>query len=343
MIREITNLFKKKGEVVFYAEHGDYYPYLEGLVRELGIDNVSYITSDPSDITKGIYLNRLFPLYMALANCRVLVMTMTDLNLFHIRRSIHPVHYVYVFHSPISTHMIYRFGAFDHYDSILCVGPHQIEEIRKHEKLYGLKPKILVEAGYYRIEKLHEAYKKCNQKTQNLTVLVAPTWGPTNLLEICGKELLGILLNEGYKVILRLHPETVKKTQLSTYKNITLETSVVNMDSLIKSDILITDWSGIGLKYAFGTERPVIFIDTPPKVRNPRYKELDIEPIEYHLRSKIGTIMPPSELNKIPQTIQNLLTNRENYKPIIKELRNKYIFNLGKSSKVGTDYIRGLL
>lgn len=346
--KEVVNLYhllREEKTIIIYAEHEDYYPNFEGLIKEL--DSPCYITSDPNDPIllepKTYYLNKLLPFLMAFVNCNVLIMTMTDLNLFYIRRSIHPVHYVYIFHSPVSTHMIYRFGAFDHYDSILCVGPHQIEEIRRHEKLYGLKPKRLVETGYYRLERLHEAYKKYNKEEEEINVLVAPTWGPTNLLEVCGKNLLDVLLKEGYKITLRLHPETVKRKQFSSQDGITLETSVVSMDSLVKSDILITDWSGIGLEYAFGTERPVIFIDTPPKVRNPKYKELGIEPIESYLRSGVGIIVLPNELDKIPKIIQNLIANKEQYKTTIPKLRDKYIFNFGMSSEIGVDYIRSLI
>lgn len=47
----------------------------------------------------------------------------------------------------VSTHMMYRLGAFDHYDFILGVGPRHIRELRQHEKLYQLPTKTLVEAG----------------------------------------------------------------------------------------------------------------------------------------------------------------------------------------------------
>jgi len=333
--------------ITFYAEHSNYYPYFEGLIQELGKEQLCYVTSDYNDPVLGkagtFYINKLLSWFMAFINCKVLVMTMTDLNLFHIRRSYHPVHYVYVFHSPVSTHMIYRFGAFDHYDSLLCVGQHQIEEIRKQEQLYELKPKRLIETGYYRLEALHKAHQNYNKEDREITILVAPTWGRTNLLEICGEKLLETLLTEDYKVILRLHPETVKRHQFANYDNITLETSVVSMDSLVKADILITDWSGIGLKYAFGTERPVIFIDTPPKVRNPRYKELDIEPIEASLREQIGIVVSPDNLECIPEVISNLLEERETYRKDIVRLREQYVFNFGKSSKVGADYIKELL
>lgn len=332
-----------KKEVVFYSEGRNYYPYLEGLLEGLTGRGKTpiYVTSDQSE--DGFYLNRLLPLFMLLANCKVFVMTLTDLNLFHIRRSTHPVHYVYVFHSLVSTHMIYREGAFDHYDSMLCVGPHQVEEIRKREKLFRLKPKNLVEAGYYRLEKLYETYGRYNKEDKGITVLVAPTWGPSNLLNWCGDELIGLLLGKGYKVILRLHPETVKRHQFLNYKGVALETSVISMDSLVEADILITDWSGIGLKYAFGTERPVIYVDTPPKVRNPKYRKLGIEPVESCLRNETGVVIQPDNIRSINTAVRELLNEQSTWKDKLAKLRSRYVFNFGKSSEVGANHIKELL
>jgi len=338
-IRDFRRLMREDKDIVFYAENKNYYPYLEGLLDKLG-KSVHYITSDHSG---SYYINKLLPALMPLIKCKVFVMTMTDLNQFHIKRSIHPVHYVYVFHSLVSTHMIYRAGAFDYYDSILCVGPHQVEEIRRYESIYGLKSKKLVEAGYYRLERLYKEYKNYKRAGKEINVLVAPTWGPTNLMEVCGRNFLDILTQEGYKVTLRLHPETVKRGGFTEYNGVEMETSVAGMDSVINADILITEWSGIGLEYAFGTERPVIFIDTPPKVRNPKYKELGIEPLESKLRSEIGIVVSPDELGKLPKVIEGLLGKREEYKRRLSELREKYVYNFGSSSRVGADYIRSLL
>ena len=337
-IKNFRRLMREDKELVFYAENENYYPYLEGLLAELG-KPVHYITSDHSG---DYYINKLFPALMPFIKCKVFVMTMTDLNQFYIKRSIYPVHYVYVFHSLVSTHMIYRAGAFDYYDSILCVGPHQIDEIRQYESIYGLKPKELVEAGYYRLEELYKEYKDHEREGKGVNVLVAPTWGSTNLMEVCGRKILDMLVQEGYCVTLRLHPETVKREGFTEYRGVKLETSVASMDSLIEADILITEWSGIGLEYAFGTERPVIFIDTPPKVRNPKYKELGIEPIESKLRSEIGVVVSPDELEKLPKIIEGMIGRREEYRSRLSELRWKYVYNFGSSSKVGADYIRSL-
>ena len=81
-------------------------------------------------------------------------MTLPDLGNLWLKRSVHPVEYVYVFHSMNSTHTSYRRGAFDNFDTILCVGPHHVDEIRKAEEVYGLPAKRLVEHGSTKLDRL---------------------------------------------------------------------------------------------------------------------------------------------------------------------------------------------
>ena len=85
-----------------------------------------------------------------------MVLTMLDLHNFHLKRSLHPVRYVYVFHSMGSTHMVDHANSYDHYDSLFCVGPHHVAEIRRREELHGLPPKHLFAHGYPRLERLVE-------------------------------------------------------------------------------------------------------------------------------------------------------------------------------------------
>jgi len=354
---------KAEKAIVFYAEHEGYYPYFEGLVREL-IDEhgrtLCYITSDPGDPVlqrpesriKAFYLNKLLPFFMAFVDCRVFVMTLPDLGQFHLKRSLNPVHYVYVFHSLVSTHMMYRYGAFDHCDSILCCGPHQVEEIRRHEELNGLPPKRLVEAGYYRLERIYEAYQKySSERSPSITkgtILIAPSWGAANILESCGEHLVELLLEAGYEVIVRPHPETVRRSpdlvasfasKFGNNPNFTLEMSVATDDSLLRADVLISDYSGIVLEYAFGTERPVLFLDVPIKVKNQRFKDLGIEPLELSLRSKIGTIVSPEKLGTVPRVVSSLIQNGVAYEKHISELRKRYVYAFGYSSETGAQYI----
>ncbi|MAG15589.1 CDP-glycerol--glycerophosphate glycerophosphotransferase [Candidatus Woesearchaeota archaeon] len=363
-LREVKDFFrfflktpKSHKNIVFYSENAGYYPYFEGIINELLQRNqpFSYVTSDSADpilkTTKNIkpfYIGKLLTIFFSLVNCKVFVITLTDLNQFHLKRSTHPVHYVYVFHSLLSTHMAFRAGSFDHYDSLLCPGSQQLKEIKKREEVYNLPKKELLEAGYYRLERIHEAYKKYKKKDETRTVLIAPSWGDKNIIESCGEKLIKLILNANYHVILRPHPETIKHNPqiiesleklYSTNPNFELEKSVRTDDSLLKADVLICDYSGIALEYAFGTERPVLFLDVPKKIKNPDYEKLGIEPLELALRSKIGIVVSPEQLEKISDAIATLIRTTDSYKNRITTLRNTYIYSFGKSSQVSAQHI----
>ena len=373
MLKELAHYrrFKKLSvqdrSIVFYAEHSGYYPCFEGIIKKLTDEygrTLCYITSDPHDPILGnsdprirtFYLNRLLPIFMAFVDCKVFVMTLTDLNKFHLKRSINPVHYVYVFHALVSTHMMYRCGAFDHYDCILCAGPHHVEEIRQHEKLNHLPPKTLIEAGYYRLERIYQDYQEYVRhkpsQADRETILIAPSWGADNVLESCGEELVGLLLQEGYQVVVRPHPETVKRsprligqltTEFGKSPNFTLEKSVATHDSLLRADVLICDCSGVALEYALGTERPVLFLDVPVKIQNERYRDLNIEPLELATRTKIGVIVKPEKLTTVPTVISQLISAAPQYKNAIIKLREQYVFHFSKSAEIGANYIHRLI
>jgi len=374
LLREITDFYRffwrtpnAEKKIVFFSEHQSYYPYFEGIIDKLINEykrTLCYITSSSDDPIlqkyepkiKTFYLYKLLPILMTFVSCNVFIMTMTNLNQFYLKRSIKPVHYVYVFHSLVSTHMIYRYGAFDHYDSILCTGPYHVREIRKHEKLNDLSEKKLVEAGYYRLERVYEAYRKYSlnksSSTTKQTILVAPSWGADNVLESCGEHLVELLLLEGYEVIVRPHPETVKRSpdiialfasKFGSNLNFTLETSIATDDSMLKADVLISDYSGISLEYAFGTGQPVLFLDVPTKINNRKYKELGIEPLELSIRQEIGIIVSLKNLETVPRVISKLIANKATYKKRIEKLRNHYVYAFGHSSDVGAKYIIDLI
>ena len=76
------------------------------------------------------------------------------------------------------------------------------------------------------------------------------------------------------------------------------ESSIENMYSFFDSDVMITDWSGSALEYALGLDKPVIFLNLPKKIKNPKYDEIDIMPFEIKIRDKIGTITSIENLDK---------------------------------------------
>lgn len=359
--RTYNKLTPDQRNIVFYSESGQDWHHFEKTINALlsMSRHVCYITSDSKDpgltlknpqfkaffIGEGFW--QIYFFQFLKADC--LVLTMIDLNVFQLKRSISPVHYVYLFHAMGSTHMVDFENSYDYYDSILCVGPHQIAEIRKREQLKNLPAKNLLEHGYGRVEDLmKQAETQTRKPTRPYTILLAPTWGDKSILNICGKALIGILLNAGYNLILRPHYQTAKLTPhiiddiLTTYgkhPSFKFVNLMGDTQSLFDSDLLICDWSSTSIEYALGLEKPVLYIDVPRRVRNQNYLELGIEPMEVSIRSEVGMILSPEELEQAPAMINTLLSDPDLFRERIASLRNKIIFNLGKSVEVGAGEI----
>ncbi|MEA5010979.1 MAG: YidC/Oxa1 family membrane protein insertase [Angelakisella sp.] len=357
--------------LVFYSAKSGFYKYFEDVIEELlRISNVTihYVTSDANDAIfklakektqiKPYYIGekKLITLMMKM-DADIVVMTMPDLDNFHIKRSYirKDTEYIYMFHYPLSTHMVLRKGALDHYDTIFCIGEFQFDEIRQWEKLYGLPEKKLIACGYGQLEKLYRSYQSAEkQVNERIKVLVAPSWNTDNILDSCIDQLLDGLLGKGYDVTVRPHPEYVKRygarmdaiiTRYIDYAggDLTFELDFSSNDSIIQADIIISDWSGIAYEYSLTTEKPSIFINTPPKINNREYDRIAAVPLELSLRDRVGIQVDPADLSDISEQITKLLVDNAQYRVQIAEIRNKCIANFGKSGQVGGQYIIGQL
>ena len=362
-IEKFNELDLDERSIVFYSENSVIlYPYVEEVIRELQNrdQKVCYLTSSKDDpILKNKNENvRVFYIgdselekmnFFLRLKAKMLIMTMPDLGSYHIKRSkVFPVHYVYVFHTIASTHMELQKDAFDEFDSIFCVGPYQVQELRATEQLYNLKRKNLVECGYGLLDKLLKLKstfpeKKNLLKNNKKNILIAPSWGKQNLLESIGIELVKTLLDAGYYVTVRPHPMTSKKSP-KTIKQIKerfeknpdflLDTNTSSFEQLFSSYALITDWSGIGYEYAFVCERPVIYIDVPKKSHNKEYENIGLVPFEISIRDKIGEVVSVQNVETIPDRIEFLYSNSNNFENKIQKIRNDAIFNIGESGKI---------
>jgi hypothetical protein len=352
---EFLRLPKVMRRVVFYSEGKNYWPLFKGLINGI-LDqsdlNVCYISSGKDDpgfeysdnhfksflIDDSYVRNWLFENMQA----DMLIMTMPDLNNYQVKRSKHPVHYIYVQHALMSLHMAYRQGAFDWFDTVFCSGPHHVHEIRCLEEKYNLPQKKLLEHGYARLDSIikHKRATKADNKFKH--ALFAPSWGNNAAIELgLGDQVVEKLLSFGYKVTLRPHPETLKSSLkiinkiISKHHNNKMfiyDECISSLDSFYQSDFMISDWSGAALEYSFGLKKPVIFIDLPKKINNPKYKEIDVVPLEVSIREEIGVIVSTDDLT--PSLINSLT--------YIKVDPSKYIFNIGKSDIYGVKYILNL-
>ena len=87
------------------------------------------------------------------------------------------------------------------------------------------------------------------------------------------------------------------------------------------------------------TLRPAVFIDTAPKINNPDYEKLGIEPLEFSLRSQVGLRIDPKALEGLSDRLRTQMEDREAHSQRLQALRDTYIANFGTSGKVGARYI----
>ena len=352
--------------LVFYSESNGFYKYFKGFIEYiLKYTNVKihYITSDPDDKIfklakeqpqiQPYYIgeNRLITLMMKM-DADVVVMTMPDLETYHIKRSyVRPdIEYIFVQHGMGSNNMSMRKGCMDHFDTVFCAGIHQKTEVEQTEEVYGLPAKTLVEVGYPLIDEMRSNYEVSEHtKNERPKILIAPSWQKDNIIDNCLETLLNELKGRGYEIIVRPHPQEVrlKRDYIDGLKQkydsdeIEIQTDFSSNNPVLEADLLITDWSGISWEYAFTTLRPILFVNTPMKVENPEYQKIAIEPLNITLRNELGKSLDLTELDRTAETVRDLLDRTEEYHERIDALSEQYIYNRGHSAEVGAKYIIG--
>ncbi len=350
---------KEDREIVFYSETAGDISFFGSVINELietHSKKIYYITSDPSDPLlsserknlETFYSKKLLGLFIKMLDSKLLVMTMSGLGCFHIKPSRRGVNHVYLFHNIGSSFPVIRHGELFHYNTMFTVGQHHDEEIKKQEEIYNLPKKSLVPFGYPKLDEVYKKFKEYD-KSDQLTgrILIAPGWGKwdkrDSLLDVCGKELIERLLDANYEVILRPHPMTRIKfpeflddlyRAFEGHENFHHEENIASLDSFFNADLMISDWSGVVYEFAFGTEKPVLFIDTPFKVNNPKYQEVG-EPVDIKLRERLGKVIKPEEIHNVVSSAEELIKNADQYKNEIIRARNELVYNFGSSAEKG--------
>jgi len=364
-VKRFKKLDQKDRSIVFYLEKESDFIFFKPVVEKLTQEydtKICYVTSSKTDPMLSCNDKNILPFYIGDGVARsnffinlkatIIVMTMPDLETFHIKRSkVYPVHYVYIFHSLNSTQRAYTNTAFDNFDTVFCTGNYQIIEIQERERKFNLGEKKLVKHGYGRLDTLiNEARNTDIRKSasNNKVVLIAPSWGANGLIETKGQEIVSILLDSGFDVILRPHPMTIKKSNKVIQKiekefkdnlNFKLETDIRNTESFFLCDCMISDWSGVAIEYAFAFEKPILYVDTPQKINNPECDQINLVPLEEKIRSQIGEVISLSELSLIPSKINQFLQSQNKFKEKIQKIKEETVFNVGNSGEQGAEYL----
>ena len=362
-VKRFNKLDKRDRSIVFYLENESdfifFKPIVERLTQEYNT-KICYVTSSKTDPMLNCNNKNILSFYVGDGVARsnffinlkatIMVMTMPDLETFHIKRSkVYPVHYVYIFHSLNSTQRAYKKTAFDNFDTIFCIGNYQIIEIQTRERKFNLRGKKLIKHGYGRLDTLINEVLNTNVRkntSDKKVVLIAPSWGDYGLIETKGQEIVSTLLDSGFDVILRPHPVTLKKSNKIIQKiekefkdnlNFKLETDIRSTESWFLCDCMISDLSGAAIEYAFAFEKPVLYVVTPEKIV--QENEIGLVPLEEKIRSEIGEIVSLSQLSLIPSKINQFLLSQNKFKEKIQKLREETIFNIGNSGEQGAKHL----
>ena len=375
--------------LVIFSDNKRYWNVYEPICEELesrGIQAV-YMTASEDDPALGKHFTHVGTEFIGTGNkalarmnmirADVVLSTTPGLDVYQWRRSREAGRYVHIPHAA-SDLTLYRMFGIDYYDAVLLSGEYQGTQIRALEKLRKLPEKELVYAGipYFdrmaeRLEKsgngeknrapgfgwTAEQKKAAGQMTGNegscesLTVLLAPSWGKNGLLSKYGEKLLGPLLETGYHIIIRPHPqsEISEKKMLDQLKEQFPESDRVswnrdndNFEVLRRSDIMISDFSGVLFDYALVFDKPVIYTNTEFDKSVYDCWFLDEELWTIRILPQIGRELAPSDFNSIGLLIRECLGD-ERLQAGREKARTETWMYRGEGAKRAVDYIEKLL
>ena len=321
-----------------YCEGKQYWNVFKTTVEEFENNKTElhYLTSssdDPVFDTAWEYIkpehigegNKAF-VYLNFLSAQILLMTTPGLNVYQLKRSKSVKHYSHVLHSPADT-TTYRLFGLDYFDSVLLTGDYQKEDIRILEILRSLPEKELVTVGCSYLDVYSQKIKQIPPESEHsFTVLVSPSWGASALLSKYGEKLLDPLRDTGYRIIIRPHPQSKKseKDMLekleNKYKdnnNIIWDYDKENINSLVKADIMISDFSGIIYDYMFLCDKPVIYVKNNFDPRPYDADDIEHELWQFKVLKEAGIELNENDFPNISGILKNTSDNE-----ILKKARN---------------------
>ena len=276
---EISN---SKIPFLIYSDDKRYWTVFEPICRELNKwkKDVVYWTGSPDDPVlncsyehiKAEYIgkdNRSFA-RLNLVNATIVLSTTPGLDVYQWKRSKQVDYYIHIPHAA-SEIILYRMFGIDYYDAVMLSGDYQLQDIRNLEALRELPAKELVKIGIPYMDTMANRLAQAGEAPEHeRTILLAPSWGPSAILSVYGGKIIDVLLKTGYQVIVRPHPQSftseaeLMEKLMNEYpdsEQLKWNRDTDNFDVLRRSDILISDFSGVIFEFCLVYDKPVIYTD----------------------------------------------------------------------------------
>lgn len=345
-------------DIVIFSEGKSYWlsykPIIEALIeKKIHFRYLTMEVTDPAlmidnEFMHSKYVGEGAAGFARVARTKAPVMLTTTPNIgcpgFPLPRPAGVKQLVHFWHSVCDTGF-YQLGALDHYDTALTVGSWVESSIREIEKIRRIPVKTVVPVGLPYLDELAQKITPRDKSDTVKTILIAPSWGEKNCLKVYGTDFIEELAEQGYRIIVRPHPQSLKVEKafalqvqklLEKYPNCKLDISADGSDSMRQADLLVSDKSSIRFDFAFLYERPVVTLDIPLKNLEIYEASLLGKLWEEDQAEKIGMRLSVSEKNKIAETVKCALTIVPAH---IAQIREKTIENFGSSGRAIADWL----
>jgi hypothetical protein len=313
---------KDRYPFVIYSEGDRYWNVFKPVVEEFEkrkVPVVFYTSSenDPVFFEKFIYVraefigegNKAFT-RLNFLEADICLMTTPGLDVYQLKRSRGVKHYSHILHSPGDA-TTYRLFGLDYFDSVLLTGEYQKEHLRLLEKKRGIQVKDLEVVGCPYLDVLQEKASFLEVADDKpFTVLVAPSWGSSGILARYGEELLDPLVETGFTIIVRPHPQSALsekeilehlRKRYEQHSNLEWDFSRENLIALSRADIMISDFSGVIFDFVFLFDRPVMYVKADFDAMPYDAYDIEEEPWTFRVLKEIGIELKPENFSTLKE------------------------------------------
>ena len=348
-----------KKDIVIYSEDKRYWTTFKGILDELEKRKVhaTYLAGSEDDPllkesyeyveTKVIGLGNKAYARLNFLNACICLSTTPGLDVYQWKRSKNVDWYVHITHA-LGPGIAYRMFGTQFYDALLFCSDRFTPMHRKLEAKRGATPKEMVTVGQTYMDYLMERKAKTPAPPhEGTTVLVAPSWGPTSLLNRLGEALLDSLIATGFDITLRPHPQSFisekplmerLQAKYSESEHFHWNRDADNFDILNASDILISDFSGVLFDYAFVFGKPVIYAGGLPDLQATDEAWLDEPNRAMMMLTSLGKELKEADIPSLGSTITEMIGS-DKYATSIKSTRDTYWQNQGHAAESVADYL----
>ena len=280
-------------------------------------------------------------------NATIVLSTTPGLDVYQWKRSKQVKYYVHIPHAA-SEITLYRMFGIDYYDAILLSGEYQAQDIRNLEAFRNLPQKELVKIGIPYMDEMAERLKQTGPAPEHeRTVLLAPSWGQSAIFSVYGEKILEVLLKTGYHIIVRPHPQSFKsetemiENLMKKYPDsdkIEWNRDTDNFEVLRRSDILISDFSGVIFDFTLIYDKPIIY--TNPDFDISLYDAwwLDTPLWTISALPRLGCELTSDNMENLKELIDTCIDDPK-YAASRAEVKNETWEHCGEGAKLAVEYL----